>query len=228
MAARYFHRKPTPAKPWYRRDNGARFAADTALIAENFSTLVFRIDEETELVFLEGPIAIRSDCGISTNIETRLIFPRNYPDVEPLAFDASKRFKPYPGKTIEDRHIYNTGQCCLWLPPQTSWRSSDPYALRDFLDQLVIFFDRQLIYNDTGVWPGPAWVAFPRQDGLDNRQSGETGDIGDDVVQLQVHLIESLLHVLNVSRSHLHQTVPMTEDRTHRVDLLIRPERSAQ
>ena len=71
-------------------------------------------------------------------------------------------------------------------------------------------------------------VAFPCQDGPNDRQSGETGDIGDDVVQLQVHLIESLLHVRNVNRGHLHQTVPTTEDRTHRADLLIRPERSAQ
>jgi hypothetical protein len=157
VAARYFHRKPTPARPWYRRDNGARFKADTALIAENFPTLVFRIDEETQLVFLEGPIAIRSDCGITTSIETRLIFPRNYPEVEPLAFDATGRFKPCPGKTIEDRHIYSTGQCCLWLPPRTPWRSSNPYALRDFLDQLVVFFDRQLIYDDADVWPGPAY-----------------------------------------------------------------------
>lgn len=157
VAARYFHRKPTPAKPWYRRDKGLRFAADTALVAENFPTLVFRIGEETELVFLEGPIEIRSDCGISTSIETRLIFPRNYPEVEPLAFDAAKRFKPYPGKTIEDRHIYGTGRCCLWLPPLTPWRSSNPYALRDFLDQLIVFFDRQLIYDDTGIWPGPAY-----------------------------------------------------------------------
>jgi len=134
-----------------------RFEADTALIAENFPTLVFRIDEGTQLVFLEGSIAIHSECGISTNIETRLIFPRNYPDVEPLAFDATERFKPYPGKSIEDRHIYSTGQCCLWLSPHTPWRASNPCALRDFLDQVVVFLDRQLIYDDTGVWPGPAY-----------------------------------------------------------------------
>ncbi|MGA9142171.1 MAG: SEC-C domain-containing protein [Candidatus Acidiferrales bacterium] len=120
--------------------------------------LAFRIDGETQLVLLEGSLAIRSDCGISTSIETKLIFPRNYPEVEPRVFDATQRFKPYPGKTIEDRHLYSTGQCCLWLPPQTPWRSSNPYALRDLLDQVVVFFDRQLIYDDTGVWPGPAYA----------------------------------------------------------------------
>jgi hypothetical protein len=155
--ARYFHRKPTPARPWYRRDNGARLAADTALVAENFPTLAFRIDEEAQLVLLEGPIVIDSACGIGTSIETKLIFPRSYPDVEPFAYDATQRFKPYAGKSIEDRHLYATGQCCLWLPPLSLWSPSNPNALRDFLDQLVVFFDRQLIYDDSGVWPGPAY-----------------------------------------------------------------------
>jgi hypothetical protein len=131
--------------------------ADTALVAENFPTLAFRIDEEAHLVFLEGPLVIGSTCGISTSIETKLVFPRSYPGAEPFAYDATQRFKPYPGKNIEDRHLYATGQCCLWLPPLSSWSSSNPTALRDFLDQLVVFFDRQLIYDDCGVWPGPAY-----------------------------------------------------------------------
>ncbi len=71
-------------------------------------------------------------------------------------------------------------------------------------------------------------VALPRQDGLYDRHSGHTGDIADHVVQLQVHLIQSFLHVLDVTRSHLHQAVPMPKDRTHRADRLFRPERSAQ
>jgi hypothetical protein len=157
VAARYFHRKPTLARPWYRRDDGVRLAADTALVVENFTTLAFRIDETTQLVFLEGALVIGSECGISTSIDTRLVFLRSYPDLEPVAFDAARRFKPYPGKTIRDRHLSDTGQCCLWLPPRSPWSSSDPNALRDFLTQLVVFFDRQLIYDDSGVWPGPAY-----------------------------------------------------------------------
>lgn len=157
MAARYFRRKPTRARPWYQRDKGARLAADTKLVAENFPTLAFRIEEQTQLVFLEGPLTIGSKCGITTTIETRLVFPSSYPNAEPVAFDATRRFKPYPGKTIEDRHLSGKGQCCLWLPPRSAWSSANPNALRDFLDQLVIFFDRQLIYDATGEWPGPAY-----------------------------------------------------------------------
>ena len=98
VAARYFHRKPTRARPWYQRDKGARLAADTTLVAENFPTLAFRIEEQTELVFLEGPLTIGSKCGITTTIETRLVFPgvtqtRNLSPSMPL--DASS---PIPEK----------------------------------------------------------------------------------------------------------------------------------
>jgi hypothetical protein len=72
------------------------------------------------------------------------------------------------------------------------------------------------------------WVAFTRQDGLHDRYPGRAGDIADHVVELQVHLIQSLLHVLHVTRRHLHQAVAVTEDRSHRTDRLLGPERPAQ
>jgi hypothetical protein len=36
------------------------------------------------------------------------------------------------------------------------------------------------------------------------------------VAELQVHLIQSLLHVLQVGRRHRYQTVAVTEERPHR------------
>ena len=38
----------------------------------------------------------------------------------------------------------------------------------------------------------------PSQNGVDNRQAGQAGDIADDVMQLQVHLIQGLLHVIHM------------------------------
>jgi SEC-C motif-containing protein len=157
VAARWFHQKTGPIKPWYERDSGVRLAADRALVAGNFPTLAFRIDDKAQMVYLEGPLSIHSDCGIDTSIETRLVFPRTYPDTEPKAFDSAGRFKPHPGKDIKDRHLSSIGQCCLWLPPRSPWSPSDPNALRSFLDQLIVFWDRQLIYDDNGKWPGPAY-----------------------------------------------------------------------
>jgi hypothetical protein len=64
-------------------------------------------------------------------------------------------------------------------------------------------------------------VALTRQDSLQDRDPGHAGDIADHVVELQVHLIQSLLHVLHVTGRHLHQTVPMAEDRTYATDRLL-------
>lgn len=41
--------------------------------------------------------------------------------------------------------------------PESRWDSRDPSALRLFLDELAVFFDRQLIYDLTSEWPGPSY-----------------------------------------------------------------------
>lgn len=116
-----------------------RLVADKALVAESFPTLAFTVDEESQLVCLEGALAIDSGCGIATLVETKLVFPRVYPQTEPFAYDAARRFKAHPEKDIKDRHLSNDGKCCLWLPPRSPWSATDPNALRGFLDQLVVF-----------------------------------------------------------------------------------------
>jgi hypothetical protein len=65
-------------------------------------------------------------------------------------------------------------------------------------------------------------IPFSRQNGVHDRQTGNPGDITDDVMELDVHLIESLLHVLAVNRGHLYQRFAMAPDRTHGADGLRR------
>jgi hypothetical protein len=43
------------------------------------------------------------------------------------------------------------------------------------------------------------WVALASQDGPDDAHAGRAGDVGHDVVQLQVHLHQRLLHVLEAA-----------------------------
>ncbi len=38
----------------------------------------------------------------------------------------------------------------------------DPQVLLPFLDELSVFLDRQLIYDETGGWPGPQYDHGPR------------------------------------------------------------------
>jgi hypothetical protein len=53
-----------------------------------------------------------------------------------------------------DRHLLTGGRCCLWLPLQSRW-TNDRDALLPFLDELAVFFDRQLVYDATAGRSGP-------------------------------------------------------------------------
>jgi len=138
-------------KAWHERDAVQRLARDRALIATRYPGLTHRIDEVTGRAFLEGILTLTADCGIPTRFDVRVEFPTDYPKMEPRAYDAAGRF-PHTA----DRHFYPNGQCCLWLPPESRWDSINPDALNRFLDEVAIFFDRQLVYEATGrrEWPG--------------------------------------------------------------------------
>jgi hypothetical protein len=140
-------------KAWYERGTGiARLAHDQQLVARAYPTLSHRIDDEAGRVYLEGVLIYRADCGIPTEIEVRFDFLFDYPDSEPSAFDAGDHFE----HTVDRHFSTKTGCCCLWLPPKSRWEPLDPNALIPFLDEVVVFFDRQLVYDAGGqvAWPG--------------------------------------------------------------------------
>lgn len=156
MRARFFLRGHTVVRPWYER-NRMRLSADRALVTEYYPSLQFRIDREKQNVSLEGKMIIRAECGIPAEITTVVRFPWDYPGREPVAYDAALRFQPKPGGKLVDRHLGSDGQCCLRLDPESPWNSRNPSALRCFLDELAVFFHRQLIYDLTSEWPGPSY-----------------------------------------------------------------------
>ncbi len=158
MRGRFFRPSRTQIKPWYER-NSTRLSADRAIVAELYPSLKFGVNDESASASVEGDIVIRAECGISTEIATLVRFPWDYPGSEPVAYDAQRRFQPLPYRDLKERHIgADDGKCCLWLPPRSPWVPNDPSGLGHFLDQLVIFFERQLIYDVTGKWPGPAYA----------------------------------------------------------------------
>lgn len=157
MRGRYFRPNRTRNRPWHER-NPDRFCSDRALVAEYYPSLSLYINEESSAASLQGDITIREECGISTSINTLIQFPPGYPTHEPEAYDAKRRFQPWPERELKERHITNNGKCCLWIPPRSPWVPSDPEGLKHYLDQLAIFFERQLIYDVNGKWPGPAYA----------------------------------------------------------------------
>jgi len=158
---KYFRHAPTAPKQWYEGDRGVRLDADRALLARHYPSLKFVVDDSEKRVKIIGTLCLASDCGVSTPVAVEIRLPRDYPSSEPLAYDAERLFRPAPGKIIEDRHICSNGQFCLWLPPNSRWSTDDPQALLPFLDELSVFLDRQLIYDETGEWPGPHYDHGP-------------------------------------------------------------------
>lgn len=144
------HHAPGLNSPWFAIGDGRRLAHDRELVVQHYPQLSYEIEAQ-KLVRLRGPLVFVSDAGISVRVITRIDFPDRYPELEPIAYDDEKRFP-----VDLDRHLLQDGQCCLWLPARSRWRRNDPDALLAFLDEVAIFFDRQLVYDATGRkhWPG--------------------------------------------------------------------------
>jgi hypothetical protein len=141
---------PGPSNPWFERDSGKRLAHDREIVAANYPQLVYRIDGG-QRAQLRGPMLFRSEAGITTRVTVRVDFGDSYPQREPIAYDDDLRFPEGL-----DRHLLSGGRCCLWLPQRSRWKKDDGDALLAFLDEVAVFFDRQLIYDATGrkKWPG--------------------------------------------------------------------------
>lgn len=154
---------PTPGadsrQRWFQRDEGEeRLAHDRTLIERDYPTLKYGLNYRLRRVFLDGTITLRAVCGIPTQIKTRIIFPDEYPEHEPMAYETGDMF-PH----IADRHFYPDGGCCLWLPVESEWRPREETTLHNFLDQVSTFFERQLIYDAS---PEKRWAWGERGHGI--------------------------------------------------------------
>lgn len=167
------HQK-TRAKAWHERADGVvRLAHDRALVAREYPTLGHRIDEDSGSVHLEGTLVYRTACGIPAEVPVRIDFPFDYPRREPRAFDVAGQFE----HSLDRHFATDEGACCLWLPPKSRWDPSDPDTLLKFLDEVVVFFHRQLVYDAGGqvVWPGPQYGH--RIDGYEQWITEEFGNV---------------------------------------------------
>lgn len=64
-------------------------------------------------------------------------------------------------------------------------------------------------------------ITLPAKNRLDDPQARHTGDIGDDLVELDVHLLQGLLHALDMGPGTLDQIVPLTNVRTKHTDAIL-------
>ena len=131
----------------------SRLARDRDIVRE--LTPKLRYGPVTGIIKLTGVIDIVDEkTEIIRSIGTRIVFPHDYPRLSPSAFVVGDRFTPRSAA----RHFRADGSCCLWYArSEDGWNRTDPYALAHFLQQLIIFYDRQLTYDATGEFPGPSW-----------------------------------------------------------------------
>ena len=71
-------------------------------------------------------------------------------------------------------------------------------------------------------------ITFAGQNRTDDPHPGRPGDVGNDVVNLQVHLHQSLLHVLDMRCRILEQTLALTDIRSQLGDPTLGPKAGAQ
>jgi hypothetical protein len=63
---------------------------------------------------------------------------------------------------------------------------------------------------------------------VDNAQAAQPGNVADDVMKVQVHLLQGLLHVLNFGPGRPDQIEPMALQASQPADSVHGPERSTQ
>jgi hypothetical protein len=71
-------------------------------------------------------------------------------------------------------------------------------------------------------------VSLPGKNRIENAQPAQTGNFGQDAVDLQVHLIQRLLDMRDVLSGHLGQAAPMTPESAYSADRARRPEAGSQ
>ena len=71
-------------------------------------------------------------------------------------------------------------------------------------------------------------IAFAGEDGLENEQAGDAGEIADDIVNLNIHLSECLVQVSHVIGGVTNEIVTVTKQGAHRANLLGRTEAGSE
>ncbi len=68
-------------------------------------------------------------------------------------------------------------------------------------------------------------IALISQNGVDNRYAGQSRDVAQDFREFDIHLLQDLLHVLDMTGGVTHQHLPLPGVGTQRQHGVWRPER---
>lgn len=142
-------------KPWYKLPQGrSRLARDRVVAAYYCPKLAY--GPLVGKLNLRGEIDMKAGAsGIVRPVGARVEFEDDYPRKSPSAFVRRGQFEPQNAT----RHFRGDRSCCLWfVRAADGWDPANPHSFEHFLQQLLVFFDRQLDYNATGEFPGQVWA----------------------------------------------------------------------
>jgi hypothetical protein len=125
------------------------------LVSNEYPELEFRTEQARAKIHIEGTLRLRTaKTGVPCEIALRIELREGYPKTEPIAFDVGHRCE----WGDPDGHVNPDGAVCLWIQQRSQWNPSEPLALVEFIAQVIVFFERYLVYEAGGklVWPGPA------------------------------------------------------------------------
>jgi len=141
-------------KPWYLV-NQELFQSLEKEIQQTYPQLSFSVRNNT--VFLSGNFLLKDGDKVVDSFLIEIEFPFNYPKRIPRVFEIGGRIP-----RIVDRHMYSTGEACLYLPLQLSDIFPEGSSFLDFLnDPVRSFFVGQSYFEVTGEWPFGEWPHGP-------------------------------------------------------------------
>lgn len=143
---------------WFDGSGQVRLDHDKAIVAELTPELHHEIQPDGHMA-LVGDVGVKTSSGVAFRIATQVDFPDEYPRQEPVAREVGDRFLH-----DADHHFFDSNVCCLWLDVESKWRASDPDALRVFLLELGVFYQRQLVME---AQPGRGYPGPQRAHGVE-------------------------------------------------------------
>jgi len=80
-----------------------------------------------------------------------ILYPDDFPRKIQRIFDHEQKFRPGL-----DGHLNNDHSLCLTLPKRREFFLGADRLTEEVLGATLVWFDKRLIYEATGKWPGPA------------------------------------------------------------------------
>lgn len=137
-------------KLWYKEKQDF-FLALQHEVKEEYPYLHFSVRNDT--VFLNGRYQLIDGDNIVDTFLIEIIFPHRYPKGLPLVYEVGGRIP----RTV-DRHMYPSGEACLFLPFQLAEIIPQDSNFLAFLNGPVkSFFVSQSYYELTGQWLFGEW-----------------------------------------------------------------------